>query len=336
MSSRRQSLGNVSFANTHHAGLWLDKFLVTAEDVVLAGGEKPKAALVEQASRLNQPAQYPAVFNRWKAQLFEMGVPLYEATVQGRLAIGLGGASAIETAVSIHRTYGVPYIPGSALKGTAAHYAHQYLGEEWRKNSQAHFAHATLFGTTNSAGYVTFLDALPVPDRWKLHPDTITVHHPDYYQGTNQAPADWDSPTPVPFLSVSGTFLIALHAPDAPEWAKKGIEILHNALIEIGVGAKTSSGYGRMSIELPSPSPEEQLVSHLQMQLSQLRHQDVPAQIHSLYQEWKKLETQPQQLAEAILEKIKSHSKYFKKAREKQWVQELIACLPLDKQANYQ
>ena len=73
----------------------------------------------------------------------------------------------------------------------------------------------------------------------------ITVHHPDYYQG-DQAPADWDNPTPVPFLSATGVYLLAL-AGD-PQWVEAAYKILALALCEEGVGAKTSSGYGRMTI----------------------------------------------------------------------------------------
>ena len=74
----------------------------------------------------------------------------------------------------------------------------------------------------------------------------ITVHHPEYYQNGNSAPADWDSPTPIPFMTATGDFLIALHAADAPAWAGVAYGILKMALDEAGVGAKTSSGYGRL------------------------------------------------------------------------------------------
>jgi len=74
----------------------------------------------------------------------------------------------------------------------------------------------------------------------------ITVHHPDYYQGAN-SPADWDNPTPVPFLSATGDYLIALAGEDG--LVQKAFAILGLALREEGVGAKTSSGYGRMEVQ---------------------------------------------------------------------------------------
>lgn len=72
--------------------------------------------------------------------------------------------------MTLHHTYGVPFIPGSALKGLAAAYAHRYLeGDTWCKPplQQAETiaekpltAHEILFGSTRSAGFVTFFDAL--------------------------------------------------------------------------------------------------------------------------------------------------------------------------------
>jgi CRISPR-associated protein Cmr6 len=342
--ARRKRLQEIPFYRDYHAGLWLDKFLVTSNsDVDLEDNtkqpvikEKARSRLVRQVSELNEPQQYKIFFARWREQLQEMGAILYEATTLGRLSIGLGSASVIETSVSIHRTYGVPYIPGSALKGVAVHYAHQYHKKVWGKGTDAH---KTLFGTTDSAGYVTFLDALPLPSEWQLHQDTITVHHPEYYQGLDKAPADWDSPNPVPFLSVSGKFLIALHAPDAPEWGKRGMQILQRALANVGVGAKTSSGYGRFMDELGENEPEEggemgeaevskeaQNITQLRQEIKQLKPDAVASQSRALYQVWKTIDPPNGALAGALLEKMQTAKIYKKKWVNEEWVQELINC----------
>jgi CRISPR-associated protein Cmr6 len=102
-------------------------------------------------------------------------------------------------------------------------------------------------------GIAIFHDALPIPgsNKWKIHNDVMTVHHTHYYRGEDSPPADWDSPTPIPFPSVQGHFLIAILAPNAPEWAESAMGILKLALAESGVGGKTSSGYGRFQFEPP-------------------------------------------------------------------------------------
>jgi len=227
-----------------HTGLWIDKFLPHQEK---GAGQMKAGHFARSVRPVDQ--LYKEFYARWEKSLVEVGAQTRRARALGRLSIGLGGESVLETSITLHRTYGVPYIPGSALKGLAAHYANQRLGDEWKNDSNVH---KTLFGDPTAAGYVTFFDALYIPDSAQannaLALDVMNVHHPDYYRGTKDAaPADWDSPTPVSFLSATGSYLIALHGPE--EWVKAAFEILGYALKEEGIGAKTSSGYGRMEIE---------------------------------------------------------------------------------------
>ncbi|MBI5962257.1 MAG: type III-B CRISPR module RAMP protein Cmr6 [Chloroflexi bacterium] len=240
--SRRDILQKITFGNTAHAGLWLDKFHDAAQN------NDAKRSLVEQVSKINS-SPYPAFFKRWQHSLEQAGAKIRSAEVQGRLAINLGTEAVLETSIALHHTYGVPYIPGSALKGLAAHYAVNHLVKaDWGMESDAH---KILFGDAMNAGYVIFFDALYVPDsginRQALLPDVITVHHPQYYQAGQMPPSDWDSPTPIPFLSATGKYLIALKGPGS--WVKKAFDILKFALEEDGIGAKTSSGYGKMKLE---------------------------------------------------------------------------------------
>lgn len=260
--------GGTTTSNTSpgvHAGLWLDRFLRTQarED------ESARRELVAEVASIPVPSDYADAFERWVETLGSSGAALKKAVVQTRMIVGLGGESPLETHITLHRTYGVPFIPGSALKGLAAAFARQRLGAEWRQDSQAY---QVLFGDTTSAGFVTFYDALPIvtgtgPEfsethpqlaqlkkrtygRSLLEPDILTVHHPEYYMGEGEqqtAPADWDSPTPVPFLTAVGAYLVALAGPTA--WVKAAYAILEQALEEEGIGAKTSSGYGRLKVE---------------------------------------------------------------------------------------
>ncbi len=259
MHSYRQSLNAIRFAtlkrHASHAGLWFDKYL--QQQVPKGDPLTSYQELVVQCSEINarikENPNYKRIYDRWVATLDAMNVRPHIATVNGRLSLGLGNASVIETGITLHHTYGVPYIPGSGLKGVASAYAHKFLAGQWQKGGEAH---ETLFGTQESAGFVTFFDALPVPGEWELLPDVITVHHPKYYQNGTAVPADWDSPTPIPFLSISGNFLVALYAPDANAWTTPGYGIVRMALNDVGIGAKTSSGYGRMTLhQKPIPIP---------------------------------------------------------------------------------
>lgn len=293
--SRREALKALKFPGPArvHRGLWLDKFLESSS----RSDTESKRKLVEEVAEKGDPEGYAQFFERYRKALEEVGAEVRHARTRGRLVLGLGGEGVLETALTLHRTYGVPYIPGSALKGLASRYAHLYLeGEAWRRDL-ARFrrgeAQAALFGTTEEQGLVVFFDALPLPGTWALWPDILNPHHPRYYSGENKPPADWDSPVPVPFLSATGTFLVALSPvpgvtrEEAKPWLEAAWRILAWALAEEGVGAKTSSGYGRMALEgvavgeEPSPSSGGPSVrsaeyEHLVVQVRSLSYRALP------------------------------------------------------------
>lgn len=244
--SRRDVFNGAAFdapQATAHAGLWLDKFLP-------ANVAQPKTELVKQVAKISIRPEYRKSFERWERMLEAYNAQSHPATVNGcHMVVGVGAESVLENSISLHHTYGVPYIPGSALKGLAANFArHRLGGAEWQKDGAYY---KTIFGDTQTAGFITFFDALldPASGNRPLHVDVLTVHHKQYYGSGSVAPADWDSPEPVPFLSATGRYLVALAGPDK-DWENVTFRILQQALQEEGIGAKTSSGYGRMTLNL--------------------------------------------------------------------------------------
>jgi CRISPR-associated protein Cmr6 len=174
-----------------HAGLWFDKYIVEQ----IRDNTDSRRDLIAEVSSLPTPIAYEMFYERWLKILDECSAKTRQASVQGRMVVGLGGESVLETSICLHRTYGVPYIPGSALKGLAANYARsKRVGNDWAKDGTAY---RTVFGDTDDAGYITFFDALYIPDTGYngqvLYPDIITVHHQKYYQNTGAAPTDSDN-----------------------------------------------------------------------------------------------------------------------------------------------
>jgi CRISPR-associated protein Cmr6 len=221
-----------------HPGLWLEKYYPDAKVESKPIGEFLKDVTTVQASE-----DYLKFFDNWQKQLKQLNAELLPAQTapQQRLLIGFG-TSILETSLRLHHTWGVPFIPGTAIKGLCSSFAHQRLEDEkWRKDNAFHLE---LFGNTTQNGAVTFYDALP--SSFEIHHDVITVHHPTYYAKGNEAPTDWDDPIPIPFLSITGEFLIALSG--NPKAVDLTIKILENALELEGIGAKTSSGYGRLKL----------------------------------------------------------------------------------------
>lgn len=268
MTTRRENIQNVIGSRFNpvnaNASLWFDKFIFDsrknvkgeAASVLLDTAKKDETAkseLVRQVISIKEPAIYKNYFdNVWQPNLQKFGAKCQKARVKNRLAIKLGAESVLETSISLHRLFGVPFIPGSSLKGLVSHFLHQYGGNDWKRESDYH---TVIFGNQENAGFITFYDALYVPDSGykgrALYADVMTTHHQDYYgEKTDRnkqplPPADWDSPIPVSFISATGEYLIALSGP--ADWVELTFEILGYALATDGVGAKTSSGYGRMA-----------------------------------------------------------------------------------------
>lgn len=333
MNSRRDRLVSVQADKEKetNAGLWLDKYIVEQD----REKNESRHELVKDVCAMPIPAIYKAYYDQWDKQLQESGAKRRYAVVKGRMIIGLGSESVLETSISLHRTYGVPYIPGSALKGLAANYARQRLGEHWKQGSPAY---KVVFGDTDDAGYIVFFDALYMPDSKNenvkvLHPDIITVHHPKYYQGASEAPTDRDNPNPVPLLSATGTYLVALAAPDlqqgqGDQWIATTFSIIENAVETLGVGAKTSSGYGRMKFLPESVDPDLKKAEGLQREIESIRDSNVASQIPGYYEKWKKIESPEARrlLARAIIDKVRKTGRE-KDTSKKPWYMELLTFL---------
>ncbi len=156
----------------------------------------------------------------------------------------------------MHRLFGLPIVPGSALKGAARAYAKLVEGKTDDDDDLI-----AVFGTTEKAGSVIFFDAIPLkPPKFQL--DIMNPHYPNYYDnrgGTSQnlaPPADWDSPRPVFFLTVRETpylFAIAARSEQGNRLLDLAEHWLKGALRELGIGAKTSADYGYWAILGDSP-----------------------------------------------------------------------------------
>ncbi len=164
---------------------------------------------------------------------------LFERTSTGRVIVGLGGPSPLETDMTLHHVYGLPYLPGSALKGMTCAYA-THMNVPLKDMSR-------IFGEKTGSGTVIFFDAIP-GENLTLDLDIMNPHYPNYYQGSDP-PSDDQSPRPIFFLTVkNSTFHFAV-APRPGALGNEGdagqaAKWLGDALASEGIGGKTSSGYG--------------------------------------------------------------------------------------------
>ncbi|MDF0589661.1 type III-B CRISPR module RAMP protein Cmr6 [Candidatus Methanocrinis natronophilus] len=248
-----------------NAGLLRDKYLRAFEVEKGKNDTKARSKLFDamRQSLVQSESIYHAAYER---RLITLPEPRAEGifTTKGRMVIGLGSESVMETGITLQRTYGTPLIPGEALKGLASHYCDQVLGtntndqtkgfKKFKEGFPGGQYHKAIFGTTEDSGHIIFHDAWISPDTLvdSLQLDVMTPHHRYYYsdESGSTPPTDFDDPNPVTFLSVIGTFHIAVSC-DVPgeegqKWADLAFEMLSDALRDWGIGGKTNAGYGRL------------------------------------------------------------------------------------------
>lgn len=298
-----------------HRGLWLGKYSVSSD----AGGIRE---VIGQAATAQEPHIYDRAFLRWKGALADVGAFGAEIASLGRFVVGIGSESVLENSITLHHTYGVPFIPGSSLKGLASSFAAQWLGPEW---ARAEEAHRTLFGTTAAEGCVTFHDALPVPGKSELAPDVLTSHHQAYYadrRGT-VPPTDWDNPNPVPLVSASGRFVLVLSGPTA--WRDAAFKIVELALEHEGIGAKTAVGYGRFRFD-GKPAlvvkPVHRHVAAFRRELEATRDRELAGRMNALLQTLERpglSQTQRSEMASALLARCQQVYRREAEMRSRPW-----------------
>lgn len=192
--------------------------------------------------------------------------------LESRLAINLADGLIQNAGIALHRLFGLPYIPGSAVKGITRAVALKALLE-----ADAHAQSAKLktfiavFGTSKNdfkvksgdlgifsnqikesaqdqKGAVSFLPAYAL-DKTKVVVDITNVHTPDYYRSGAERDLSQEKPRPNPFPAVEAgsrfAFGLVLNGTrrdnslldQAARW-------LTEALETNGIGAKTAAGYG--------------------------------------------------------------------------------------------
>ncbi|HDQ72520.1 MAG TPA: type III-B CRISPR module RAMP protein Cmr6 [Chloroflexi bacterium] len=245
-------------------GLWLDRYVdyeLDRKDNTYKPSERARRRKERDgrnewllsSKRLESVIQ--AHYARWRASLSGEGRAFreFQAEPEWRVVVGLGGPSPLETAITLHRVYGFPVIPGSGLKGMARAYAE--LGEGKNEHDPEFWA---VFGGVRrvnregqeveerAAGLVCFLDAVPKqPPNLEL--DVMNPHYPNYYQG-DEPPANYQSPVPIYFLTVGQSspfaFGVVARTQDGNNHLDKAVEWLQGGLREMGTGGKTTAGYG--------------------------------------------------------------------------------------------
>ena len=110
-----------------HAGLAYQALAPTTHTGKVENQDKDK--WFENVVKSRPDKDYEHTYKSWYEAVRLMGFST-TLTTTSPLLLGVGQPSAVEIGLTIHPTWGVPYIPGSALKGLLSHYMMATYGPE--------------------------------------------------------------------------------------------------------------------------------------------------------------------------------------------------------------
>lgn len=240
------------YDKSFNTGLWYDKFFQEWSSTWSITDEGKKKWIEKMvANPVGDEALLKEAVLRQIKLITELTGEYRCFATSWRFVTGLGRYHPVENGFAWHHTLGVPYLPGSSVKGIVRSWTESWACVPPREIER-------IFGPEDGkaqrhVGTVIFFDALPIRSV-QLEPDVMTPHYHKYYQQEEPrlAPGDWYDPKPIPFLTVAPkqTFFFGL-APGCSTKAQdrgdvlKALEWLTEALTTIGAGAKTAAGYGR-------------------------------------------------------------------------------------------
>jgi len=182
------------------------------------------------------------IINQLRKESFNVYTILGE--LKSRCIPGMGYINSLETGINLHFLYGFPYISSTTIKGIVSDYLIFYEN----KNKEEDDEYKTIFGTQQKKGSVIFFDALPCNDKDLLTIDVMTPHFDEYYT-KGKSPGDYLKPNPILFITIKEKVKFEFNfATKDKILGDKVISYLKGALENIGVGAKTSLGYGLFKI----------------------------------------------------------------------------------------
>lgn len=211
----------------------------------------------------------------------EKKLRVVEGRLEGRLAINLAEGVIQNAGINLDRIFGLPLIPGSAVKGVTRSVALDELKEknnvvtldkfirvfgvgksEFNGDGELSEFASLLEKTTlprdsqgnicrEMKGAITFLQSTPTNEA-KIVVDITNVHTPDYYRTGNVADLKNEKPNPNYFPAVERgaefSFPLLLNSMSSDTALLDAAELwLKIALAQHGIGAKTAAGYGWFS-----------------------------------------------------------------------------------------
>lgn len=232
-----------------------------------------------------------------------------EAVCVAPFTTGMGNEHPLENGFAFLTPYGLPYLPGSGIKGVLRQAARELASGDWGdaagwNTEPRHLLGEggkrielsdidALFGLESSdsdtqhlRGCLRFWDVMPQVHGDSLMVDIMTPHQGGYYQ-KYETPHDSGSPNPIAFLTVPPGSGFVFHvqcdihrlqhiAPDLAHqqhWKDLLQAAFAHAFEWLGFGAKTAVGYGAMKEDEAAAKQRQKCQSDQEAQARQQAEQ---------------------------------------------------------------
>jgi CRISPR-associated protein Cmr6 len=233
---------------TGNTGLWYDKFCDHWDDNwTLSGGDDRKLEWIDTVTKQRVGTELllvEATRRLLRLTVAQRGIfGVFET--ESRFVTGLGRNHPVENGFAWHPLLGVPYLPGSSVKGLVGAWSKQDAEPRPLPDRLER-----ILGTPKAVGQIRFLDAIPIGPV-QLEADVMTPHFAGW--SPDNPHGDWCGPKPVPFLVVAPqtAFAFAILPRGTSDATAMGdvFTWLCAALENNGAGAKTAVGYGRFRFD---------------------------------------------------------------------------------------
>ena len=253
-----------------HLGLWFERFFHGYENDFAAVNTEGRSAWLRQfdLKQVGARSELQAKAEKIQQLAASQGgqARIYQCTAP--FVTGMGNPHPLENGFTWHPTLGMPYLPGSAVKGLVrAAVELAYQGEDKPALLKRWFGTEDKDNVPEASGSFIFLDALPVAP-CALVPEVMTPHMGKWYEkggktptAKDTQPGDWHSPVPVGYLTARNLHLQFAVMP-RPGVAAEALELvwqaLDYALQWLGAGGKTAQGFGAMQSQAALLSQSEE------------------------------------------------------------------------------
>lgn len=256
--------GAIAASASANSGLAYGKFvdLWTWNGTDFTLGENKAKWVNRFARNVGQPGEIKRAAEAMRRLVQARGGRCVEMTTTSPFLTGIGLSHPIENGFLWHHTLGVPYLPGSSVKGLVRNWAEHWMAMEGNNDPEREVRR--IFGPLPkqalAMGALVFFDVLPLGPV-QLMAEVMTPHDDGWridegirVPGSDQkrivkTPSDWVTPRPIPFLAAApGNDFLFGFAPARgghPKDVEAALAWIGDALDWLGAGAKTASGFGR-------------------------------------------------------------------------------------------